>query len=435
MTLPADFIELMTQQLGSDVATRLFEGLGQEPCVSVRLNRDKVFAASSFSVPPIDSEPVEWCPDGYYLHQRPAFTFDPLFHAGVYYVQEASSMYLSQMLTSFLPEGDLLVLDLCAAPGGKSTLLRNALTPGSLLVSNEPMRPRAQVLAENMVKWGHPACVVTNNFPADFSHLQETFDVIVVDAPCSGEGMFRKDETAVREWSLDNVAMCAQRQREILADIWPCLRPGGLLIYSTCTFNRQEDEENVAWLVSRFGAEELDQRHFFPGIDRGEGLYMAALRKNGKFEATEQQVSKNSIFRGLLGSFEAIKQADKQLAVPAKHAVFVKKLLRTMKVLVAGVQVQELRGRDWVPSHALAMCQNFERGTYPEVALDYTQAVAYLRREVLRVDAPRGYVLLTYRDVPLGFAKSVGGRLNNMYPQEWRIRTTYQPASLPSVLD
>ena len=175
---------------------------------------------------------------------RPAFTFDPLFHAGCYYVQEASSMFLDRVIRQYVTSPSVM-LDLCAAPGGKSTLARAALPEGSLLVANEVMRNRSQVLAENLVKWGHPDVVVTNNDPADFAGLGPVFDVILTDVPCSGEGMFRKDETAVAEWSTDNVDLCWKRQRRIVADIWPCLKEGGILIYSTCTYNREENEDNV----------------------------------------------------------------------------------------------------------------------------------------------------------------------------------------------
>ncbi|MEE1222538.1 MAG: rRNA cytosine-C5-methyltransferase [Bacteroidaceae bacterium] len=435
MPFPIDFVNLMQQQLGPEQARQLLDGLSQEPSVSVRLNRAKLSLLSdnSFQLPS-DAEPVAWCPEGFYLSNRPSFTFDPLFHAGLYYVQEAGSMYLDEVLRRYMPAGDLVALDLCAAPGGKSTLLRGRLSADSLLVSNEPMRPRAQVLAENIIKWGHPNCVVTNNFPEDFRHLEAAFDLIVVDAPCSGEGMFRKDEVAVSEWSLQNVETCVQRQRKILADIWPCLKPGGLLVYSTCTFNRYEDEENTVWIARELGATELEQRHFFPGRDRGEGFYLSALRKDGEFASAGPCAAKNAILSGLNGPFELHKRAEKQFALPVIHAAFMKKLLRTLNVLTAGVEYQEQKGRDWIPAHGLSMSRAYVRGTFPEVEVDYPQAISYLRRDTVRVDAPRGIVLLTYRGVPLGFAKSVGGRLNNMYPQEWRIRTTYLPSEEVNLL-
>ena len=227
MSLPAPFEASMRQLLG-DSYDSFREALLGEPAVSIRLNRSKCMCTPEY-------EPVPWASDGYYLSERPSFTFDPWLHAGCYYVQEASSMFVEQAVKQHLADAHV-ALDLCAAPGGKSTLLRSLLPDECVLVSNEVMRPRAQVLAENITKWGHPRCIVTSNYPADFTPLSELFDLILVDAPCSGEGMFRKDEVAVAEWSPENVAVCRQRQRDILTDIWPTLRPGGLLIYSTCTF-------------------------------------------------------------------------------------------------------------------------------------------------------------------------------------------------------
>ncbi|MBR5884921.1 MAG: RsmB/NOP family class I SAM-dependent RNA methyltransferase, partial [Bacteroidaceae bacterium] len=247
--LPADFFPLMQQQWGSQVADELCASLSTtDPSVSVRLNPAKA------PVSALPYEQVPWCADGYYLPERPAFTFDPLLHAGAYYVQDASSMFLSHVVRQYV-DRPVVALDLCAAPGGKSTLLHGCLPKGSLLVSNEPMRQRAQVLAENLTKWGSPYTVVSQNYPADFTSLSHLFDFIVTDVPCSGEGMFRKDEQAVSDWSLQNVDLCWRRQRDILESVWPTLKPGGLLVYSTCTFNRYEDEDNVQWIAGQLGAE------------------------------------------------------------------------------------------------------------------------------------------------------------------------------------
>ena len=380
MTFPPDFISLMRDHLGAEASESLLRGLQEEAIVSVRFNPLKISGK-----PQGVGDPVPWCPHAYYLSQRLAFTFDPLFHAGVYYVQDASSMYLAEVLRRYLDtEEPLSALDLCAAPGGKSTLLASHLPQGSLLISNEPVRRRAQVLAENMHKWCAPArigagpsvpvrSVVTQCMPEEFSHLREAFDFILTDVPCSGEGMFRKDPVAVSEWSLRNVEQCAQRQRAILRSIVPTLRPGGLLVYSTCTFNRLEDEDQVRWLTDTFGFQLIHERHFFPGRDRGEGLYIAALRASGTY---------------------------------FNPSLITEKQIRTLRILtpISG----EVKGEG-------------------HVSLDYAQAIAYLRREALHISAPRGIVVVTYRDVPLGLAKSVGNRLNNLYPQEWRIRTTYNP--------
>ena len=394
MLLPDDFTRLMRSHLGSDPAETLFEGLDQPPTTAVRLNPAKT--AHLTLNPASVGDPVPWCPGAYYLDGHRAFTFDPLFHAGAYYVQDASSMYLAHLLASYLlpptsnPLPPLLALDLCAAPGGKSTLLASHLPEGSLLVSNEPMRKRAQVLAENMQKWCSPVAaearrsssanvVVTQNFPDEFARFSDTFDFILTDVPCSGEGMFRKDPVALSEWSLDNVRQCAQRQRDILRAILPTLKPGGLLVYSTCTFNRHEDEDQVRWPMADYGLQLLEERHFLPGRDRGEGLYFAALRRPGLLQPSD-------------------------LPRPPR---FLKGLTSLASV-----------GLDSVADDA------------PRFELTYDQAIAYLRREALHVAAPRGPLVVTYRSLPLGPAKSVGSRLNNLYPSEWRIRTTYSP-SLP----
>ncbi len=442
MTLPSDFIQLIRQQWGEARGRALCEALADsEPSVSVRWNRKKVSACKG-------SDAVPWCPDAYYLPERPPFTFDPLLHAGAYYVQDASSMFLAQAISQYVTV-PCVALDLCAAPGGKSTLLRSLLPEGSLLVSNEPIPKRAQVLAENMTKWGHPATVVTQNYPADFAPLRHTFDLIVADVPCSGEGMFRKDEEAVGEWSMQNVRMCQERQRGIIADVWPSLKPGGLLIYSTCTFNRMENEDNVDWIASSLDAEVLPisvdaswgvvgTYHFLPGEVRGEGQFVAALRKKNTTASAEQNYSKQSkklkqarskttaSFREwLVGEFEFVADGDDCTALPSAHASLCTDILSSLHILMQGVQVATMKGRDWQPSHALAMSQAYVRGTFPEAALDYETALAYLRREAIQVDAPRGYVLVTFRDLPLGFVKNLGNRANNLYPSEWRIRSTH----------
>jgi 16S rRNA C967 or C1407 C5-methylase (RsmB/RsmF family) len=396
--LPADFVQLMIQHHGDAVTESLCSALlDTEPEVSVRLNTRKIEAHESLremvqDILPSIGEAVSWCPDAYYLTERPAFTFDPLFHAGVYYVQEASSMYVAHLLSQYGPTVPSAALDLCAAPGGKSTLLAGLLPEGSLLLSNEPMPKRANILAENMQKWTrmsageYPvASLVANNYPADFGAFTDCFDVLVTDVPCSGEGMFRKDEQAIADWSLDNVMMCVERQRSILQDIWHTLKSGGLLIYSTCTFNRYEDEDNVRWICSSLGAQLLEERHFFPGRDRGEGFYCAALRK---VDATDA------------GAVAAeTKDADD---FPARKEIIIRKAQRTLRVLPKAFE-----------------CEG------PLVNLSYDDALAYLRRETIRVDAPKGQLTLAYNGIPLGPGKGVGNRINNQYPEPWRIRTTY----------
>lgn len=378
MTLPEDFVRLMQQQYGPEVATMLCDALqNTEPEVSVRLNSRKPMVADALAKALDSCALVPWCPGAYYLDERPAFTFDPLFHAGAYYVQEASSMYVAELLRKYFDkQGPCTALDLCAAPGGKSTLLADVLADGSLLVSNEPMPKRAQVLAENMQKWTRQTpirSVVTNNYPDDFYALTDSFDLLVTDVPCSGEGMFRKDDDAVRDWSLENVDVCWHRQRDILQSIWHVLKRGGLLIYSTCTFNRFEDEDNVRWICAELGGELLEERHFMPGRDRGEGFYCAAIRRTSGEEASDYEPT--------MGALE-----------------------RTLRVMPPAFELEE---------------------GVPMVELSYNEALQYLRREAVRVEAPRGMVMLCYKGLVLGPGKCVGNRINNLYPEQWRIRTTY----------
>ena len=281
--LPLEFVNSMNASLGPDRAGRLFDALAREPEVSVRVNPFKMtLEALRDHFGPLAGDSVEWAAgEAFYLTERPSFTLDPLFHAGGYYVQEASSMYVGVLFDRAFealgrPSG-AAVLDLCAAPGGKTTQLLSHLPSDCLLVANEVVPSRATVLAENVARWGCANAVVTCNDPSAFR--REHFDIVVVDAPCSGEGMFRKDERAVAEWSPDSVRLCAARQRRILSDIWPTLPSGGFLIYSTCTFNSLEDEDNAEWICSSLGGRCLEMRHFYPGEERGEGFFCSLICK------------------------------------------------------------------------------------------------------------------------------------------------------------
>lgn len=467
MNLPQSFVERTRQLLGDEQYPLFEQALGTEVPVSIRPNRMKCNL-------PVAGEPVPWAPSGIYLEKRPTFTFDPLFHAGCYYVQEASSMFVERVLREYVQE-PVVMLDLCAAPGGKSTLCRSALPEGSLLVANEVMRNRSQILAENLMKWGHPEVVVTNNDPADFTDLTHLFDVILTDVPCSGEGMFRKDQVAVDEWSLENVDICWQRQRRILSDIWPALKPGGLLIYSTCTFNREEDEDNVAWIARELGADMLEVPveeawgitgnligdsfpvyRFLPHKVKGEGFFLAVLRKHaGEVETVEPRAEKKKKggkdVKGKAPQLSVPKEAkdwlqipgDYQLTIngtnvqafPKLHETVYTLLQQYVKVIHAGITLGEMKGKDLIPHHSLAMSTALADGAFPKAEVTYEQAIAYLRKESLVLDAgvPRGYVLLTYQNIPLGFMKNIGNRANNLYPQEWRIRSGYLPEEIVTV--
>lgn len=448
MTLPKEFTEYTSRLFGEELWAKFLDGMKQEPPVSIRLNPFK-FDAEKMPLPAEESGRVEWCAEGRYLKMRPPFTLDPLLHAGAYYVQEAASMYVADVLRRFARmEQPLRVLDLCAAPGGKTTAVRSVLPKGSLLFANEPMRQRANILAENVQKFGHPDVVVTNSYAIDYQRSGLQFDVIVADVPCSGEGMFRKDEGAVREWSVANVKKCAALQREIIADIMPCLREGGLLIYSTCTFNAHEDEENVDFILEEWGMERLDMRHFVPGETPTEGLFMAALRKPGEWQPmmTTQKDKKKAkkqkqgkLRQPVVAGAKTIaawlaEGDDFDIVMLGGRINAVKKAWRDafdvaaekLRVMHAGVEIGERKGNDIIPSECLALSTSISGSAFPIVEVDKDTALSYLRREpiLLPADTERGFVLAAYKGLPLGFVKNLGNRTNNMFPQEWRIRKT-----------
>jgi len=410
--LPQAFISYTSALFGPSRWARFLQAFDEPPTTSIRFNPFKYRQEPVFP----NTTPVPWCKDSYWLKERPNFTLDPLFHAGVYYVQEAGSLFLDHVLRQYVTS-PVVALDLCAAPGGKSTLMRAALPAGSVLISNEPDRRRANILLENMLKQGHPDVLVTHNYPHDFAKTNGTFDVILADVPCSGEGLFRRDKEAVNEWSLANVQYCQKRQRQIVQDIWPCLRPGGLFIYSTCTFNTHENEENVRFIAQELGAEILpvavrpewqitgslltDWREpvyrFIPGITQSEGLFMAVLRKKGE-----------DCGPALLPS-SARKYAQTH---------------RLIHLLSDGLAAPEQKGKEQIPSAAQALSITLPQIAYARVELPLAQAQQFLHREsfALPPDTPRGFVVVTYNGYPLGFMKNVGARANNLCPKNWAIR-------------
>lgn len=454
MNLPSEFV-CKTKELIGDNWEQFASSLESVPPVCIRLNRLKPFEFIQKKF-----ESVEWCENGYYLPEKPQFTFDPLFHAGCYYVQEASSMFVAQAMKQYAGSGGVKVLDLCAAPGGKSTLIADNLDADSLLVSNEVIRTRANILAENITKWGRANEIVTNNDPKDIGQLTNFFDVILVDAPCSGEGMFRKDQKAIEEWSWGNVNLCKDRQRRILADIWSALKPGGILIYSTCTYNMEENEYNVQWMQEEFGAKSspvnIDMKwgitpsfvdgvvgyHFLPHKTKGEGFFLSVLQKNEntdfsskkkfvKIKAGNSRQSlaekyQNYILKKELFTF--FQRKDKWYAFPSNLLDELLYVDSKINIISSGICLGMEKGNGFIPDHSLAMSPAINKDSFTILDIDWQTAISFLRSEAIVLhDQPKGYILLTYKNVPIGFVKNIGNRANNLYPHEWRIRSSNIP--------
>ena len=491
------FIALLEEAVGAENAATALAAFGEEASVSIRLNPWKrtLFSegtgpqsdATADPAPPAGAVPLPWSPCGYLLGERPSFTLDPLFHAGAYYVQDSSAMFVGALFRSLVharEDRPLRVLDLCAAPGGKTTDLAASLRAlcgdRFLLVANEVMAARAAVLRENVARWGDPCVVVTSADPAAFASLGGWFDLILADVPCSGEGMFRKDAEAIAAWSEAAVALCEARARRIVADVWPALAEGGLLLYATCTFNRRENDGNVAWIARELGAEILPPLPasvlpaptaptvmpgptvlpaptaptvmpgptaptvmpgptghllptdhgtlLLPGLVPGEGQFAAALRKTVpappcRTARPGREVPPPQLPGGLLeGEYRVRMHGPLAVAVPAAITAEVE-TVRSLRPLSAGVALGELKGCDFVPSADLALCIALGKEAYPRRSVDRETSLQYLHRDALVLpDAPRGYVLLEYEGVPLGFVKNLGSRCNNLLPPGRRIR-------------
>ena len=454
MILSQEFIGQL-QGLLPDEWEALVESItASEPSVAVRVNEARGAKA------PAGARRVPWCAEGFYLADRPAFTFDTDWHAGHYYVQDASSMFITHVIKHFVHE-PVRYLDLCAAPGGKTTAAMQALPPRSLTVANEIVPPRARVLADNVIRWGNPRCVVTSNTPANLGKFSGFFDVIATDVPCSGEGMMRKDDEAVAQWSPALVEQCAQRQREILADVWPALRPGGLLIYSTCTYNRQENEEIADFIVSELGATSLEVPieadwnihpaigspchcyRFMPHRVDGEGLFMTVFRKAGEGPRQDIRIKEKNAKKvdetckpwlAKPQDYIIDQQGDLTIAVPQDIGREVAALRASLNVLHAGVELATVMGRKMVPHHALAMSTARADGAFPVCEVDYPTALRYLRGESITMDGPRGHVLIAHQGAVLGFANNLGNRANNLYPKPQRILSTHLPDEKPTVI-
>lgn len=446
------FEQEIQELLAGGEAEALLQALGGEPTVSVRLNRTRPLMTALTGDAP--AERVPWCDCGYYLDRRPAFTLDPNWHAGAYYVQDASSMFIAHVIRSVAPHEPLCYLDLCAAPGGKTTAAIDALPAGSLTVANEVMPARALALCDNVTKWGNPRTVVTNAQPREFARrLPAAFDIVAVDAPCSGEGMMRKDTQAVEQWSPALVRQCATLQRDILTHAWQALKPGGLLIYSTCTFNREENECQLEFIAGELGGEPvavdtelawniaggidtpLPCYRFMPHRTRGEGLFMAVMRKpQGTTDAPRLKPAKPAKQRDTaalswLAEPDGVQLAtvnDLQCALPRDTAPTMLGVIGAVRTLQAGTPLLDTSLPKRQPHAALAYSTLLRHDAFARAAVDRDTALRYLRGEALTLpDAPRGDVLITHGGMPLGFARNLGSRANNLYPKPWRIRTTH----------
>ncbi|MDE6290359.1 MAG: RsmB/NOP family class I SAM-dependent RNA methyltransferase [Muribaculaceae bacterium] len=452
--LPEGFKTLIGSEIGQNKAEILFSALCGEQETSVRLNLRKYPEV----LPYPDVTPVAWCRSGFYLTKRPYFTLNPQLHAGVFYVQDASSMVYESIVGSIVGDAPISVCDLCAAPGGKTTAMLNALPDGSVMLANEFTSSRANILKENLCKYGYPDIIITNTDTSRLAALKGRFDIVAVDAPCSGEGMMRKDETARTQWSEGLIRQCADLQRKIIENAVEMLAPGGYLIYSTCTFNTTEDEDNAAWIAETFDLRPIDTGlagkygiqgevkgeipclRFMPGFTRGEGLFMALFKrpddtsvgtgvnnpkKKGKREKAEKIDPKmmSTAKSWIDGNFEIRDHDGRLLALSPATASLLDIIPKGVRIISAGVEIGEIKGKDIIPSHWLAMSTSIGE-LFPKIELSKEEALLYLSKESLKLpeNTPKGYIIATHMGFPLGFLKNLGNRANNLYPGEWRIK-------------
>jgi 16S rRNA C967 or C1407 C5-methylase (RsmB/RsmF family) len=424
------------------------------PLTSIRYNPNK----------PVTSRPslpsVPWSSYGVYLAERPVFTLDPLFHAGAYYVQEASSMFVEHAFKNTVQreETPLRVLDLCAAPGGKSTLLASLLQEEDLLISNEVIQTRASILAENLTRWGQMNTWVTNNDPKDFAKLPGYFDVMLIDAPCTGSGLWRKDADALDEWSVEHVKLCSERQKRILADALPALKQDGVLLYATCSYSAEENEMVCDWICENMGMESLkisveaawnitetiSEKHgaagyrFYPWQLNGEGFFLAAFRKINAAEQEEpsrkqkkqQQKGGNLKVKDemqrwkpwLNNDFALIEKNEEWYGIHAAHKRDYELLQPLLRIKKTGTALGKIAGKDIVPDHELALSIHLS-GDVKKVTANKETALLFMKKEEVLKDNPvKGWQLLTYEGLGLGWGKWLPNRMNNYFPKNWRIR-------------
>lgn len=452
MQLPQAFLQSIQSCAGFN--RQAFEQVHQsgETITAIRLNNKKIGRKNIFSDNTLSRVP--WSSNGYYLDQRPSFTADPFFHAGAYYVQDASSMFLEEAIKQCVDlSAPLKILDLCAAPGGKSTLLLSAINEESLLVSNDVIKTRANILVENISKWGAANSIVTNNDPKDFQRMDNYFDVIVVDAPCSGSGLFRKDAAAIEEWSEQNVMLCSQRQQRILADVMPALKSGAVLVYSTCSYSEAEDEAIADWLTEEFEMENIrlnindewgivetvsQKQHafgyrFYPDKVKGEGFFIAVFRKKGdggnnyhhaknKLEKlSKKEIEITGTYLQTPDNFLLFKQNNTAIAFPKIFEDDLALIQQHLYIKKAGIKMGNVIREELIPEHDLAISTIIGQHV-PIIETGRESALQYLRKQDIKLDAAhKGWMLISYQQQPLGWVKVLQGRINNYYPKEWRI--------------
>ena len=457
-SLPIAFEASIKKLLGENEAQELLSSLDDEAPTSIRISQAKSEYFNLLKKDNLSNSIVSWCPWGYYLDKRPTFTGDALFHAGAYYVQEASSMLIYQV-KQLLGENPIVALDLCAAPGGKSTLLLDMLPQGSMLVSNEIVRHRANILEENLLKWGNPNSIITSTTPKSLGKATGLFDMMLVDAPCSGEGMFRKDMQAREEWKPNSPIQCADRQRLILSDVWDSLKEGGLLVYSTCTINQEENEDIVQYIVEILGAEAINLGDIPGGVwkspfsqypcyrmlphkAKGEGLFMAVLRKTSTTEPLRIKTNKgkkknNHIVTEFPKEIKQWVRSSENYSFQVEdgivyalndsvQATYLGLKAQGITPISIGIPLATLKGKDAVPHAGLALSTELNTDVFPKINVNEQMLISFLSRENITIDAsiPKGFVLISHQNLPLGFVKHLGNRSNNLYPQEWRIRNS-----------
>ncbi|MBN2166242.1 MAG: RNA methyltransferase [Marinilabiliaceae bacterium] len=442
-SLPSDFLSRIRDQFG-DQSDNFISALDDSNSYSVRINPLKVKPQLEFGLK------IPWCDDGFDIKTRPVYTLDPLFHSGSYYPQESSSMFIHYLLNHIVePTDDLKALDLCGAPGGKSTLLASFMNNKGLLVANEVIRSRSLILKENLIKWGYHNVIVSQSDPKCFGLIKSFFDVVLVDAPCSGEGMFRKDQAARNEWSVENANMCSLRQRRIISDIWPSIKEGGYLIYSTCTFNPEENENNIKWFLNQFDAiivnvdipeswpiqkiviNEGIGFGFYPHLTSGEGFFVVVIQKCGSERKVRYQnnqksfVSFKNIPLGLIKNqehFYFFQHKDHVIAILKNISDSVFYMLSNLNIIYWGIEIGKAVRKDFIPSHSAAM-STVIGDYYCKTELSLVEALKFLKGETnLNVDVLKDWMIVSYKNQPLGFVKGVGNRINNYYPKDYRIR-------------